>query len=102
MAMSIIVKGQCLHAKWCQAKEGEPHAATCPRNVLKLSDGDVDRFCSLFVEKHKTNRGDRDYIIGRYKGLTARCTLGSGNEAEMASARWLVENLLMVAKERGL
>lgn len=100
--MRVIEAGQCLHVKWCQAKQGQPHADTCPTNVLKLSDVDVDRFCALFVEKHKTTKGARDYIIGRYKGLMAKCTLGSGLEAERASARWLVENLLMVARERKL
>lgn len=100
--IKVITSDQCLHTKRCQARGDEPHAATCPRTILKLSDVDVDQFCSLFVEVHKTNRGNRDYIIGRYKGLMAKCTLGSGYEAEKASARWLVEDLLITAKERNL
>lgn len=101
--MKVIVDGQCLHTKWCSALPGQPHADTCPRSVLKLSDDDVLRFAATFVEKHPIPKNpSRYYVIGRYKGLMAKCTLGRGIEAEHASVRWLAENLLMTARERGL
>lgn len=101
--MHTITDADCLHVKWCRGKRRGPHESTCPRNVLKLSDAEVDAFCALFVEKHPVPKNMlKKYIVGRYNGLVARCTLSGDPDEERESARWLVENLMMVAKERGL
>lgn len=100
--MHVIEPGGCIHARWCKAKKGEAHDEACPRNVLKMSLGDVDAFCAQYVTVYTSALG-AEYLIGRFKGLEASASLtfsdcGDKNE----SRRWIAENLTMIAREQGL
>ena len=90
---------QCRHARWCRARAGEPHAADCPREVLKLADSDVAAFCARYVRKesHRASPASPTVtdLVGKYDGRRAST---NDLDDERASRRWLAEELLIHAR----
>lgn len=84
--------GQCLHARLCDGYEEGRHDETCPRLVLKLSDGDVEAFCA----EHATYANDN--VRATYKGRWASCSVTYDCSLSRAK-RFVAESLIMSERE---
>lgn len=89
---------KCVHDRWCKGTR-DAHDPTCPTEVLRLSDDDVDAFCAQHMTiDPPTESCDTHMLHATHLGRVARIGVVGSEHAWRFARRWLAEAVLMHAK----